>query len=299
VKIYKLKKFITIKRYIIIMKKILKSILFMALILPAGLYASPNHGPIIKAFYAPYGGGTYIVPHDPAINGGDNGLTSDSANNGDHLLKTLKGYSISCGYYYDWIQGDINYTGIKTEDQYVVKASTPEDEFDADASLRNIDARLGYRFSNPGDTSYKWLYLGLRQTELEIPYNDTKVDATGFLGGFYGFSSFGLSGPVEFVLTYDIYAGTYRYNQNHLNTDVDIKIYRKISVDLGMSAGMGVQYEPWDLAVVLKVSPFITWNRYKSDDTGDNRVTDASLMGTQIGIEIIFSIPDYRNNITE
>lgn len=282
------------------MKRLLTADLFIILLLPAILMASPEHGPVIKAFYAPYGGGSYLVPHDKAINGGQDGLTSESAViDEDDSLKTLKGYSISGGYFYGWIQGDLSYTSIKSDGLCVVKASTPGDKLESDASLKNFDAKIGYRFSNPGDTSYKWLYLGLRHTQLDISYNNTEVDSTGILGGFYGFSSFGLSGPFEFVLTYDISAGTYRYDNNHLSTDVDININRKFSVDFGLSAGMGVQYEPWDLAIVLKVSPFITWNKYKSQDTANDRETEAALSGTMIGIEIIFSIPDYKHNIVE
>ena len=281
------------------MKKIVPAILILT-VLQSGLLASPNHGPVIKAFYAPYGGGSYLVPHDPSINGGQEGFTSGSAViDEDDSLKTLSGYSISGGYFYGWIQGDISYTYINSDDLCVVKASTPGDELEADASLRIFDAKIGYRFSNPGDTSYKWLYLGIRHTQLDISYNNTGVDSTGFLGGFYGFSSFGLSGPFEFVLTYDIYAGTYRYDNNRLSTNVDINIDRKFAADFGLSGGMGVQYEPWDLAIVLKVSPFITWNKYKSRDMGNDRETEAALSGTMIGIEIIFSIPDYRHNIAE
>jgi len=282
------------------MRKIITAIAFFALNIPAGISASPVHGPVIKAFYAPYGAGSYFVPHDKAINGGQDGLTSGSAViDEDDSLKTLRGYSLSGGYFYDWIQGDISYTSVKSDNLCVAKSSTPGYEFEAEASLRNIDAKIGYRFSTPGDTSYKWLYLGIRHTQLDISYNNTEVDSTGILGGFYGFSSFGLSGPFEFVLTYDIYAGTYRYDNNHLNTDVDININRKVSVDFGLSAGMGVQYEPWDIAVVLKVSPFITWNKYKSEDNGNDRETGAALSGTMIGFEIIFSIPDYKHNFVE
>lgn len=282
------------------MIQILAAAIFILTQLQSGLTALPNHGPVIKAFYAPYGGGSYLVPHDPAINGGQEGFTSGPALiDEDDSLKTLSGYSISGGYFYDWIQGEVSYAAIKTDGLCVAKASTTAEKIESDATLKNYGAKIGYRFSNPGDTSYKWLYLGIRHTQLNIPYNNTEVDSTGFLGGFYGFSSFGLSGPFEFVLTYDIYAGTYRYDNNHLSTDVDININRKFAVDFGLSAGMGIQYEPWDLAIVLKVSPFITWNKYKSQDTGNNRETEASLSGTMIGVEVIFSIPDYRHNVVE
>ena len=64
-------------------------------------------------------------------------------------------------------------------------------------------------------------------------------------------------------------------------------------------SGIGVQYEPWDLAVVFKVSPFIAYRKYEEEDTVQNRETEAALGGTLIGIEIIFSIPEYKNNIVE
>lgn len=281
------------------MKKKSAVIILAVLMLSSKIFADANHGPVFKAFYAPYGAGSYMVPHDKTINGGDDGLTSGSSDLDENQFKTLKGYSISAGYFYDWFQGDISYTEIETRKQYVDKNSSPGDEYFSDASLWNADIRGGYRFSNPGDTSYKWLYLGMRKMNLDIPYNDTEVNSIGFLAGFYGFSSFGLSGPFEFVLTYDVYAGTYRYNQNHLSTDVNIDVNRKISVDFGLSAGMGVQYEPWDLAIIIKVSPFITENKYKSEYTGNNKETDAAMMGALIGIEIVFSIPDYKNNIIE
>ncbi len=281
------------------MKEIIFIILTILFMIPVYAAATPNHGPVIKAFYAPYGAGSYTVPFDKTINGGtDNSQKSDSGTSENHM-KTLSGYSISGGYFYDWFQGDISYTNMETENLYVVKSSTPGHEYSANASYWNIDFKGGYRFNDPGDTSYKWLYLGIRKMNLKIPYNNTEADAVGLLGGFYGFSSFGLSGPFEFVLTYDIYAGTYRYNENHLSTDVNINVNRKYAADFGLSAGMGVQYEPWDLAAIIKVSPFTTQRIYKQELSGNKRSTAASLKGVVIGIEIVFLIPDYKNNIVK
>ncbi len=281
------------------MKKISFIIILTSFMIPSFAVAEPNHGPVIKAFYAPFGAGAFNVPYDKTINGGtDASLTSDSGSSGNSL-KTLSGYSLSCGYFYDRFQGDISYTGMETENLYVVNNSTPGHLYYSDASYWNVDVKGGYRFNDPGDTSYKWLYLGIRKMNLEIPYNNTESEAIGILGGFYGFSSFGLSGPFEFVMTYDIYAGTCRYNDNNLRTDVSIDINRKFAVDLGLSAGMGIQYEPWDLAAVIKISPFMSERIYKQEITGNNKGTAASLRGTLIGIEIIFSIPEYKNNIVK
>ncbi len=278
------------------MKIILPLIIFITFFFSAALSAVSNHGPVIKASYSPFGYGIYQVPHDNAINGGESGYTSGSSNGDGFSLSTLNGYSFSCGYFYDWFQGDINYTSMKTADQYVEKASTSGSKLYADASFWSVDFKGGYRFSNQGDTSYKWLYLGIKKMNLEIPYNHTEADAIGFLAGFYGFSSFGISYPFEFVLTYEIYGGSYRYVNNNLNTDVNINIEKKTAFDLGLSAGVGMQYEPWDLAVILKVTPFISQKIYKGNDTGENKKTNAGLRGGLIGIEIIFTIPEYKNN---
>lgn len=282
------------------MKKIIYALIPAAFLFPGALFAGPNHGPVFKGFYAPYGAGSYTVPYDKSINGGNNNdLSSGSMRDSDNAFKTLKGYSLSCGYFYDWLQCDISYTGIETDNLIVEHASTPGNEYSADAGLSVADLRAGYRFSNPGDTSYKWLYLGVRRSELEISYNNTESKATGFIAGFYGFSSFGLSSPFEFVLTWDVCIAGYRYNWNRFHSDVYIDVSRKFAMDLGLSAGAGVQYEPWDLAVILKVSPFVSYRKYEEEDTAGSRSTKMSLGGTLIGIEVVFSIPDYKNNIVE
>lgn len=282
------------------MKKLLFVLILGASLIPEAVSAEPDHGPVFKGFYAPYGAGSYTVPYDKTINGGNsNSLTSGSLRDCDNSLKTLKGYSFSCGYYYDWFQCDICYTRIDTYNLIVENVSTPGYEHSSEADLWNADIRAGYRFSRPGDTSYKWLYAGVRRSELEISFNNTESEATGFMGGFYGFSSFGLSSPFEFVLTYDIYAVGYRYNWNKLHSDVYIDVSRKFAMDLGFSGGAGVQYEPWDLAVIFKVSPFIAYRKYEEENKVYNRSTRVSLRGTLIGIEVVFSIPDYKNNIVE
>ncbi len=282
------------------MKKTIFALIFAASLFPGVVSAKPNHGPVFKGFYAPYGAGSYTVPYDKSINGGNNNtLTSGSMRESDNAFKTLKGYSLSCGYFYDWFQCDISYTSVGTDNLIVEHASTPGNEYSSDADLWIADIKAGYRFSRPGDTSYKWIYLGVRRSELEISFNDTESEATGFIAGFYGFSSFGLSSPFEFVLTWDLYAAGYRYNWNKFHSDVYIDVNRKFAVDFGLSAGAGVQYEPWDLAVILKVSPFLSYRKYEDEDTAGNRSTKAALNGTLIGIEVVFSIPDYKNNIVE
>ena len=281
------------------MKKIITAIVFTVFIMHTGIYAGPNNGPVLKASYAPFGAGTYLAPHDKAINGGNDGLTSGSRTIDQKAFNAISGYSISFGYFYDWFQGDVSYTGIKTANQYVSKVSSIENKYYADASFMNVDVRGGYRFSKPGDTSYQWLYLGIRKSNLEIEYNNTEIDATGFIAGLYGFNSFGFRSPFEFVFTYDIYAGSYRYDNNHFNSDVDIKLRRKLSLDLGLSLGAGIQYEPWDLAVIFKVSPFLSEKNYKGENGGTDKSTNAAIMGAMIGIEVILSIPEYRNNTLE
>jgi hypothetical protein len=282
------------------MKNPVLAFLFAAFLHPEIVVAAPNHGPVFKGFYAPYGAGSFIVPYDKTINGENDGsLATGSLRDCDNPYKSLRGYSLSCGYFYDWFQFDVSYARIDTYNLLVEKATAPGNEYSADADLWNADIRAGYRFSRPGDTSYKWFYLGVRRSELEISFNDTESTATGFMAGFYGFSSFGLSGPFEFVLTYDAYAVGYRYNWNRFHSDVYIDVSRKFAMDIGFSGGMGVQYEPWDLAVILKVSPFISYSKYEEEDKVYNRSTKTSLSGTLIGIEVIFSIPDYKNNIVE
>jgi hypothetical protein len=101
------------------------------------------------------------------------------------------------------------------------------------------------------------------------------------------------------VLTWDVCIAGYRYNWNRFHSDVYIDVSRKFAMDLGLSAGAGVQYEPWDLAVILKVSPFVSYRKYEEEDTAGSRSTKMSLGGTLIGIEVVFSIPDYKNNIVE
>jgi len=277
------------------MKKKLPVIIFLAILIPSDISAGPNHGPVIKTFFAPYGSGSFTVPYVK----GNNCYTSDSSVRDSDQFVSLRGYSVSCGYFYDWFQFDFSYTGMETENLYVVNDSTPGDEQYSDASLWNADIKGGYRFSNPGDTSYKWFYLGIRKMNMEIQYNRTKSDTLGFFAGFYGFLSAGFYNPVEVVFTYDIYAGTCRRDQNHLSTDLNIDVDRKYAVDLGLSAGIGLQYEPWDVAVILKVSSFVTEKKYCGMYQGNSAETMSALSGAVLGIEIVLSIPDYKNNIIE
>lgn len=282
------------------MNKILSAIIFTALMQISHVYADPNHGPMIKAFYAPYGAGSYRVPYDRTINGGYNeDLVSESEDTKDNQLKTLRGYSFSCGYFYDWFQSDITYTAIETKDQYVKEVSTVNSIHYDDASMWNADVKAGYRFDKPGDSSYQWLYLGIRRSHFDISFNDTEANATGFMAGFYGFHSIGLDWPVELVLVYDIHGVYYRSSFNNLKTDVSPDMTRKRGIDLGLSAGIGMQYEPWDVSVILKVSPFISDKNYKTGSGESQRDTSVTMSGTLIGIEVIFSIPENKNNIVE
>lgn len=280
------------------MKKKSALAVISAFLISSGLSAGPNHGTVIKSFYAPYGTGLFKVPYDDSANGGKD-FSSDSSGNADDDFGYFSGYSVSCGYFYDWFQGDVSYTKVETSDLYVVNVSTRGNENYSDAVLWNADIRGGYRFGNPGDTSYRWLYLGLRRTGLAIDFNNTEVSSLGLIAGFYGFTGIGLSAPVEFVFTYDIYAGTSRRDQNRLRTDVNMAVNRRYAFDFGLSAGAGIQYEPWDLALVLKFSSFITQRNYKGTYNESAVESSAALIGTVIGLEIVFSIPEYKYNIAE
>ncbi len=266
----------------------------------ATLFAAPDKGPVIKLLLVPSGIGVYNIPYDYSINGGTgSSLTSGSSYSGDATLDTLSGYSVSCGYFYDCLQADLSFSRFATDNLYPGEAYTADDNKTVDVTAWDFDARAGYRFFDPGDTSYTWIYLGIRHSCIETSFNSTEADATGIIAGIYGFNSYGLSSPFEFVLTYEIYSAVFIQPWNSLDSDVRIDDRRKTAADLGFSLGLGCQYEPNGISVLLKASPFYSFRRYGKTDDGEERRTNVSMGGAYIGIEVIVSIPDYNNNSTD
>ncbi len=279
----------------------LPTLLFLLAVLapPALLPAAegPQHGPIFRLFYAPYGTGTLAVPYSYTAGSTTRYERRDSSNENDKKAhKTANGYRVSTGYYYDFLQCEAAFLDSNIKRQAIrERTGGVETETPLSGTVRYGEFRGGLRFSNPGDTSYHWLYAGVKRVVYRSDYNDTRATGLGYLLGYNGFLSWAQSSPIEFVFTYDIFFANYlKYDISSSVPDMP-QWDKETRYNLGFSVGMGLQYEPYNISCVLKIMPEAHYFT-KTGGTGEIRV---GAFETLMGIEIIYMIPNYKYNLRD
>ena len=244
-----------------------------------------DRGPTASFSYSPSGLG-YLYAPGPDWNSGD----TTKPESGSALSSASKLY-LSGGYYYDYLQADLSYTRTNISKQV--------SDFNSEDGLKSaIDSsillRCGYRFSNPGDTSYTWIYLGLKRYSYDS-FSGTDVTAYGWLAGYSGFYSFGLSSNYEFVLALDLYLGTYRFDDFSSNNGYT-GVSKRYSITSGAGIGAGVQYEPYNVTLLLKLSADINRIAYDAKYLGSSRKFSTGSLSGCIGFEVRYTIPGESYN---
>jgi len=260
-------------------------IFLTALILLSAPLFAIDRGPTASLSYSPSGLG-YLYTPGPEGNGTD----STKPESGSGLTSASRLY-LSGGYYYDFLQGDLSYNRTKISKQV--------SDFNSDDGLKSatdssLTLRGGYRFSIPGDTSYTWLFLGLKRYSYNS-FGGTGVTAYGWLAGYSGFYSFGLSSNYEFVLALDLYLGTYRFDDLSSGNNY-AGVSKRYSVTSGAGIGAGVQYEPYNITLLIKLSAEMNRIAYDAEYLGSSRKFSTGSLSGCIGFEVRYTIPSESYN---
>jgi hypothetical protein len=257
-------------------------------------YISPlsaeDRGPMFAFSYCPSGAGGLFLSGPSGSYGGD----STKPDTGSPYSSAKRLY-VSTGYYYNFLQADISYLHLRVNNQ---KSDYRTTEGLLDGSDSSVTVRAGKRFSVPGDTSYTWLYLGLKRYGYNSSLRDVNLTAYGYLAGYSGFYSFGLSHDMEFVITLDAYLGTYRFEKISTGSDYQ-DITKRFSVSFGGGVGVGVQYEPYNMSLLLKVSYDYNRVAYNARYAGGSRRFSAGAQGYCFGIEARYVMPSVEYNERE
>ncbi|MCP4133926.1 MAG: hypothetical protein GY754_23350 [bacterium] len=250
---------------------------------------NPQHGPIARLYYAPWGVGRYSAPYGTAA-------TAHTATiEGNSLLETATEFKVSLGYFYDFLQAEAGYTTASVANQTIAGDNNANNTISEKGSLNYFDIKAGWRFNDPGDSSYNWLYAGCKFLKFSTDTNNTEADATGFFAGLYGFHSWGMDWDLEFVLTYDLFAGIYTKGSSEISSTVTITDDLKTSFNPGLSFGIGLQYEPYNISGILKTAA--EWNYLRH--ISESNYIGAGLLTITVGFEIVFMLPNYKYNLDD
>jgi hypothetical protein len=252
--------------------------------------SAEDRGPMISFSYCPSGMGGLFLSGPNGNYGGD----STKPDAGSQYSSASRLY-ISTGYYYNFLQADISYLRLAVNNQ---KSDYHTTEGLLDGSDSSVTVRAGKRFSVPGDTSYTWLYLGLKRYGFNSSLRDVNLTAYGYLAGYSGFYSLGLSYNMEFVITLDAYLGTYRFEKISAGSDYQ-DITKRFSVSFGGGVGVGVQYEPYNMTLLLKVSYDYNRVAYNARYAGGSRRFSAGAQGYCFGLEARYVLPSVEYNKRE
>ena len=244
-----------------------------------------DRGPFAAFSYSPSGTG-YLYAPSPAGSSGDYTKPESSS-----VFSSASRLYISGGYYYDFLQGDLSYTRTSIKNQTTGLSYDKELKSGTDSSVL---LRAGYRFSIPGDTSYSWFFLGLKRYGYDA-FGGTAVTAYGWLAGYSGFYSFGLSSNIEFVIAVDTYLGTYRFDDFSSDSGYT-GVSKKYSVTAGAGIGAGVQYEPYNITLLFKISADTSRIAYDANYQGSSRKVMGGSSYVCAGFEIRYVIPDESYN---
>lgn len=248
--------------------------------------AAPSNGALFSYSYSPNGLGFMYVPYLTKSG------TDRSKPEKDSYLYSAKKYSLSAGYYYGKIQGELDYSRSFVSEQISRSA-----DYDSTVSGKSSSWKLraGKRFSHPGDTSYSWIYLGLKRYSFSADDISAKMTNYGYLAGCRGFYSFGVDHDIEWVFTGDIYVCSYRYAE--FSTSLPISdITKSYSFGGGAYIGSGIQYEPLRISFLVTAGSEIDIVSFRGkEDTRDRGFRSGGHIHT-VGFQIIYEYSDPNGN---
>ncbi|MBN2040188.1 MAG: hypothetical protein JW864_09115 [Spirochaetes bacterium] len=266
------------------------SILISCIILTGfkSVFASVQHGTVFSLAYFPFGYGRMNVPYADAVAGTANTLPEEGSS-----FKSAGKYSVSAGYFYASYQADLSYESATIRNQLFDNSSLGDEIIEAERTVFLL--RGGKRFSDPGDSTYHYLYFGLKRMSSCSDYEDLELAAYGYLAGYEGFYTFGIKSSIEFAVKFNAFIGTYR--KESFDSDLQFEnIDRKNSVTAGAELGIGFLYEPEDVAVLLKFSNDFDQIAYNAEVSGSNLDFAYRIQGSYLGIEVVYSIPNFKYN---
>ncbi len=253
------------------------------------LKSATQHGLLAKIFYAPYGMGDLLAPYYD-----ENTSSVSPATKEGEFFSVFSGYKLTPGYFYGPWHCELSY--FKTSMKNQVLEFTDGQKISVTSDFKFIELKLGRRFQNPGDTSYSWLYISGKKMDASISIKNTSISGTGYLAGYYGFHSIGLKKDFEFVFDYDLYLG--KYTKTEYSSDIGINGKRIASITTGLNLGAGVQYEPYNISVLLKINTEVNYISHAGTLSGSSMDLDTSTIANHIGIELIYVLPNFKYNET-
>ena len=105
------------------------------------------------------------------------------------------------------------------------------------------------------------------------------------------------SGSIEDKFDYDFYLGQYR--RTSLSSQIKIEQDKDNSITAGFRTGIGIQYEPYNISCLLKFTSDFDQISYEGTYLWKKVDLVASSGINNLGIEIIFVLPDFKYNLRE
>lgn len=263
-------------------------VLFLLIFKTSIVMATEQYGPFAKVFYTPFGTSFTKLPYTEDQIGSIAGRP-DSAK----TTQTVSGYSIAGGYFYNYLQGSIFYKSNNIKNQLISEPSQ-SGKTRISADIDYYGCKFGYRYSNPGDTSFQWLYFGLKSINLTSKLAGTELTGFGYIIGINSFNSFGLKQDYEFVINFDLNFGLYKNAE--LSLDISSDNTKKNTFTSNFSIGVGIQFEPSNLTVLLKMENDYEYLKFKGNYNDSEYGYSIYTLATYVGVECIYQVPNYKYN---
>jgi len=267
------------------MKKIINvKILFVILFCVTGsaFAETTQYGPFASVEYSHFGIGQTYVPFN------EDPLGTVQGESGGFPFTSFRNYKIAVGGFYDVFYTQFYYSGNNAYDQ-----STTTTAYDLSNTV--YGGRLGYRLSDPGYSSYMVFFAGVKRSVFESDYLGLDVSGLGYDIGFRHFITRGLKYDWEFVFDYEIFAGNYRITD--FSSNVEMSGQKRLnSVTAGGSLGAGVMYEPYNIALLLKVSPEAELITHRITTEGTGIRYGVRRQCAYLGLEVSYQYYNYKHN---
>ncbi|MDA3901351.1 MAG: hypothetical protein PF637_12640 [Spirochaetes bacterium] len=177
--------------------------------------------------------------------------SADTKPDPDAKISSLSDYSLGAGYFRGPLMADFQFYSTSVEDQKIDFEEYFRNE-SIEYTLRTFDIRSGLRLSDYGNPSFTYIHLGYRYLSYSSDYLKTELSGHGFTVGLTKFHTFFPRFDFEPALYFNAYLGNYRITG--FESDMSSGDYeREKSVTAGGTLGIGVHFEPYNLAVLAIV----------------------------------------------
>lgn len=240
-----------------------------------------------RIFIGSAGSGEMYVPYKNSSN--DQFQEKKSEKKSDYNgINTAAGNRYSFGYFYGLFQIEAGYFHSSIEEQSFRTYTGKEKSLHS--TLSYYDARGGLRLSNTGSTSFQWIHFGARDMKYSASYKDTEAKGLGYSAGYTGWLTLGISDNFDIVGLCEFFYGVYRKNSISWNENFNVETRQ--SRFMNLSLGAGLQYDPYNLSIILKVCGEKNYISHRG--TGGKIAAGADEL--IFGFEIIYFNNRYRNN---